>query len=59
MELALLEKVKKDKEESQSHQTKFLSVVTYTDGNKGKDPMEYLPSVTYSQQLKTLMHTSK
>ena len=36
MELALLEKVKKDKEENQAHQTKVLSIVTYTNENKGK-----------------------
>ena len=40
MELDLLEKVKKDREEKEAQQTKVLLVVTYTDGNKGKDPME-------------------
>ena len=59
MELDLLEKVKKDMEEKESHQIKVISVVTYTYGNKGKDPMEYLPRVTVSQQLKALMHTSQ
>ena len=59
MELDLLEKVKKEREENEAQQTKVLLVVTYTDENKGKDPMEDLPRVTVSQQLKTLMHTSQ
>ena len=59
MELDILEKVKKDREEKEAQQTKFLLVVTYTNGNKDKDHMEYLPRVTVSQQLKALMHTSQ
>ena len=43
MELNLLEKVRKDREEEEAKATKVLSVVTYTEWNKGKYPMEDLP----------------
>ena len=52
MELDLLEKVRKDREEQESQATKVLSVVTNTEGNKGKYPMQDLQGVTISQQLK-------
>ena len=59
MEMDLLEKVRKDREEKEAQATKVLSIVTYTEGNKGKYPMQYLPQVIVSQQLKVLMHTSQ
>ena len=36
MELDLLEKVRKDREEKEAQETKVPSVVTYPDGDKGK-----------------------
>ena len=59
MEMDLLEKVRKGREEQEAQETKVLLVVTDTEGNKGKDPMQDLPEVTISQQLKVLMHTSQ
>ena len=59
MELDLLEKVRKDREEQESQSTKVLLVVTDTEENKGKYPMQDLLEVTVSQQLKVLMHTSR
>ena len=55
----LLEKMRKDREEKESHATKFPSVATHPDGDKGKGLMGYLPEATVAQQLKALMHTSK
>ena len=43
MELDLLEKVWKDREEQESQAKRVLSIVTYTKGNKGKAPMQDLP----------------
>ena len=33
--------------------------MTYVEGDKGNAPIQYLPQVTVSQQLKVLMHTSQ
>ena len=57
--MELLEKMRKDKEEKEAQATKFPSVETHLDGDKGKGLMEHLPKVTIAQQLKALMHTSK
>ena len=59
MELDLLEKVRKGREEKEAQATKVPSVVTYPDGNKGKSPMEDLSQVNVAQQLKSMMHTSQ
>ena len=59
MELDLLEKARKDRDKQEAQATKVLLVVTDTEGNKGKAPMQDLPEVTISQQLKVLMHTSQ
>ena len=49
MELDLLEKVRKDREEQEAQSTKVLLVVSDTKGNKGKYPMQDLPEVMVSQ----------
>ena len=59
MQMDLLEKMRKDREEEESQEIKVPSMETHTDGNKGKCPMEHLLEVTISQHLKALMHTSK
>ena len=43
MELDLLEKVRKGREELEAQETKALSIVTDIEGNKGKAPMQPLP----------------
>ena len=43
MELEILEKVRKYREEKESQGEKFPPVITYLDGNKGKIPMEDHP----------------
>ena len=52
MELDLLEKVRKEREEQEAQATKALSVVTDTEGNKGKAHMQDLLEVTVSKQLR-------
>ena len=42
MGLNLLEKVRKDREEQEAQATNILLVVTDTEGNKGKAPMQDL-----------------
>ena len=59
MQMDLLEKIRKDREEKESHAIKFPSVATHPDGDKGKGLMGYLREATVVQQLKALMHTSK
>ena len=48
MQMDLLEKMRKDREEKESHTTKFPSVATHTNGDKGKGLMGYLPEATIS-----------
>ena len=43
MELEIIEKVRKDREEKEAQEEKVTSIITYPDGNKCKIPMEYLP----------------
>ena len=57
MQMDLLEKMRKDRKENESHTTKFPSVATHPEGDKGKGLMGYLPEATVAQQLKSLMHT--
>ena len=59
MQMDLLEKMRKDREEEESQEIKVPSMATHTDGNKGKCLMEHLLEVTIYQHLKVLMHTSK
>ena len=58
MQMDLLEKMRKDKEEKESLVTKVPAVATHPDGDKGKGLMENLEA-TVAQQVKALMHTSK
>ena len=59
MELDILEKVIKYREEKEAQEAKVPLVITYQDGNKGKSPMEDPPQVKVAQQLKALMQTSQ
>ena len=59
MELDILEKVRKYREEKESQEAKVPPVITYPYGNMGKRPMEDPPHVIITQQLKTMMQTSQ
>ena len=43
MELEILEKVRKDREEKEAQEEKVPPIITYLYGNKGKIPMEDPP----------------
>ena len=49
MQMYLLEKIKKDREEKESQETQVPSVATHSDGDKGKGIMEDLPKETLAQ----------
>ena len=49
MELHILEKIRKDREEKEDHEAIFPPLITYLDGNKGKIPMEDPPHVNITQ----------
>ena len=48
MQMELLEKIKKDREENEAQETKFPLVETHPDADKGKGLMEDLPKETIS-----------
>ena len=49
LQIGLLEKVRKDREEKEAEAMKNSSVATFPDGDKGKGLMEDLPKVPVSQ----------
>ena len=49
LQVGLLEKVRKDREEKEAEATKNSSVATFLDGDKEKGLMEYLAEVPVSQ----------
>ena len=49
MEIDILEKVIKYREEKEEKEAKVPPVITYPYGNKGKIPMEDLPQVIVAQ----------
>ena len=55
MQIGLLGKVRKDREEKEAEATKNSSVATFSDRDKGKILMEDLPKVPVSQQVKALI----
>ena len=57
LQVGLLEKVRKDREEKEYEATKNSLVAIFSDGDKGKGLMEDLLELKIVQQLKTLMHT--
>ena len=57
MELDIQEKIRKDREEKEARAIKDSSVVSASNRDKGKGPMEGLPQETVSQQVKALIHT--
>ena len=59
MQMDLLEKIRKDREEKEAQATQVPSVETHPDGDKGKGLIADLPEATIPQQFKSLMHTSK
>ena len=59
MQMDLLEKIRKDKEEKEAQTTQVPLVETHPDGDKGKGLMEHIPEAIVAQQVKALMHTSK
>ena len=65
MELDILEKVMKDREENEAQAiakealaAKNTSMVTNSYTNKGKGPMEETPQASVEQQVKDYLHTS-
>ena len=58
LQIDVLEKVRKDREEKEDEATKNLSMATFPNGNKGKGLMEDLPEVPVREQVKALMLTS-
>ena len=59
MELDILEKKRKDKEEKEAQATKHSSVTPSSAIHKGKVPMEDVPQASVAQQGKALIHTSQ
>ena len=59
MDLDILEKMRKEKEEQEAQATKDSSVTTSSTLDKGKSPMEDVPQASVSQQVKTLIHTAQ
>ena len=49
MQMELLDKIRKDREEKEAHAMQVPSVATHLDGDKGKGIMEDLPKETLAQ----------
>ena len=58
MELDILEKVRKDKEEKEAQATKYSLVTTRSAMDKGKGPMEDIPHAYITKHVKTLALSS-
>ena len=43
MELEILDKVRKDKEEKEAQESRVPPMITYPDGKRGKNPMQDPP----------------
>ena len=59
MQMDLLEKMRKYREEKEAQAIQVHWVEIHPDGDKGKGLMRDLLEETFSQQMKALMHTSK
>ena len=59
MELDILEKMRKDKEEKEAQATKDSSATPSSAIDKGKGPMEDVPQESVAQQVKRLIHASQ
>ena len=59
IELDILEKMRKDKEEKESQATKDSAVTPSSAIDKGKVPMGDVPQASVAQQVKALIHTSQ
>ena len=57
LQVGLLEKVRKDREEKEAEAMKNSSVETFLDGDKGKGLMEDLPEVPVREQVNALIFT--
>ena len=59
MELDILEKMRKYKEEKEAQAAKDSLVTPSSAMDKGKGPMEEIPQVPVAQQVKSLIHTAQ
>ena len=59
MELDILEKMRKYKEEKEAQAAKYYSLTPSLAMDKGKGPMEDVLQASVAQQVKVLIHTSQ
>ena len=58
LQIDVLEKVRKDREQKEAKATKNSSVAIFADGDKGKGLIEDLPKLPVREQVEVLIITS-